>query len=82
MSLDKEKLAQEMSTLPLSTISASIAASSTSTAAATSSSISNSTTNYSVQTQSSSTTNPGFLAKVITGAVNNVLSSSANSSRG
>ncbi len=103
--LDKDKLQQEMSTLPLSTISTTIAAASTSTAAAASSSFSAMTSyNYSSQYvpsrsrenlcvesieclikylylfRSSSTSNPAFLSKVITGAVNEVLSSSSSSS--
>ncbi|CAK7201409.1 hypothetical protein SEUCBS139899_004113 [Sporothrix eucalyptigena] len=75
---DKDKLQQELSSLPLSTISTSIAASSTSTAAAANSSMSN-MSSYSTSS-STSTSNPAFLSMVITGAVNEVLSSSTNSS--
>ncbi|KIH87571.1 hypothetical protein SPBR_05429 [Sporothrix brasiliensis 5110] len=73
-SLDKGRLQQEMSTLPLSTISTSIAASSTSTAAAASST---NTVSYTLSS-STSTSNPGFLGGVITDAVNEVLSSTTN----
>ncbi|KAL1890856.1 hypothetical protein Sste5346_007997 [Sporothrix stenoceras] len=72
-SLDKDRLQQEMSSLPLSSISTSIAASSTSTAAAASSS---NTISYSLSP--ASTSNPAFLGMVITGAVNEVLSSTTN----
>ncbi|CAK7240242.1 MAG: hypothetical protein STHCBS139747_001680 [Sporothrix thermara] len=75
---DKDKLQQELSSLPLSSTSVSIAASSTTSAAAASSTMSN----MSSYANSSSTTvsNPSFLSMVITGAVNEVLSSTNNNS--
>ncbi|CAK7223673.1 hypothetical protein SBRCBS47491_005287 [Sporothrix bragantina] len=74
---DKDKLHQELSSLPLSTISTSIAASATSTAAAAASSSMSNMSSYSNST-STTTSNPAFLSMVITGAVNEVLSSSTN----